>query len=160
MGTPVKDLVKAQDERVVKKIHTVERTQEIGHLSNVKENKVFKDIEGIPEYRIGPLDELQINSHVGDQVSGTTVTVNSRGRISYSFIDDLDVAGLTSSELDHLLTKRLSGFVRHPRIDILVQKFKSKSAMALGELASLRSTNLGKAHQNHQGRAKLHGQSL
>jgi protein involved in polysaccharide export with SLBB domain len=116
MGTPVKDLVKAQDERVVKKIHTVE-------LSNVKENKVFKDIEGIPEYRIGPLDELQINSHVGDQVSGTTVTVNSRGRISYSFID----------------------FVRHPRIDILVQKFKSKSAMALGELASLRSTNLGKA---------------
>lgn len=145
MGTPVKDLVKAQDERVVKRLHTVERTQEIAHLSRVKENKVFKEIGGIPEYRIGPLDELQINSHVGDQVSTRNVTVNSRGRISYSFIDDLEVSGLTPSELDHLLTKRLSGFVRYPRIDILVQKFKSKSAMILGELASLRTTNLGKA---------------
>jgi protein involved in polysaccharide export with SLBB domain len=106
MGTPVKDLVKAQDERVVKKIYTEERTQEIAQLSNVKENKVFKDIGGIAEYRIGPLDELEINSHVGDQVSTTHVTVNSRGKISYSFIDDLEVTGLTPSELDHLLTKR------------------------------------------------------
>lgn len=145
MGTPVKDLIKAQDERVVKKIHTVERTQEIAALSRVKQNKVFMEIEGIPEYRIGPLDELEINSHVGDQVSTTTVTVNGRGKISYSFIDDLEVTGLTPSQLDHLLTKRMSAFVRSPRIDILVRKFNSKSAMAIGELASLRTTNLTKA---------------
>ncbi|MEE9610754.1 MAG: SLBB domain-containing protein [Desulfatiglandales bacterium] len=145
MGTPVKDLVKAEDERVVKKVLTVERNQEIAHLSRVKGNKVFLEIAGIPEYRIGSLDVLEINSHVGDQVNKTTVTVSSRGKISYTFIDDLEVVGLTPSQLDRLLTKKLSGFVRSPRIDILVTKFRSKTAMIMGELASLRLTNLGKA---------------
>ena len=145
MGTPVKDLVKAQDERVVQKIRTKESKQELAELSRVKENKVFMEIEGIPEYRIGPLDVVEIYSHVGDQVNTTTVTVNSRGKISYSFIDNLEVAGLTPSQMDRLLTQRLSGFVRHPRIDVLVTKFKSKSVMVMGEVSSLRLSNLGKS---------------
>jgi polysaccharide export outer membrane protein len=142
-GTPVSDLVVAQDKRVLKKVLTEEKKEEIVGLSQVKENGVFKEIRGIAEYRIGPLDELEIRSHVGDQVNSATVTVNNRGRISYSFMDDLEVAGLTASELDDLLTKKMMGYVRNPRIDVLVKGFHSKSAMVLGEVAALRATNTG-----------------
>ena len=116
-----------------------EEKQEIARLSRVKQNKVFMEIEGIAEYRVGPLDVLEISSHVGDKVSTTTVKVNSRGRISYSFVDDLYVSGLTPSELDALLSRRLSSYIRYPRIDVLVNEFNSKTAMVMGEFASLRS---------------------
>lgn len=155
-GTPVKDLVLAKDQRVTRKIVTKQEREEVARISMVRENKVFTEVSGIPEYRIGPLDILEINSHVGDQMSTATARVDNRGRISYSFIDDLDVVGLTPSQLDDLLSKKLSAYVRNPRIDVLVKEFRSKNAMALGELASLRSGTVG---TSASGRTYLQGKT-
>jgi polysaccharide export outer membrane protein len=138
-GTPVKDLALSEDQRVLARQPGLEDKDLIREMSKVKENRVFAETAGLPEYRIGPLDVLEINSHIGDKVRATTVTVNSRGRISYSFIDDLDTIGLTPSELDRLLTRKLSSYIRNPRIDILVKEFKSKKATVIGEFASLRA---------------------
>lgn len=138
-GTPVKDLALAEDQRVLSRLPSLEDKDLIREMSRVKENKVFAETAGMPEYRIGPLDVLEINSHIGDKVRTTTVTVNSRGRISYSFIDDLDAVGLTPSELDRVLTRKLSSYIRNPRIDVLVKEFKSKKATVIGEFAALRA---------------------
>lgn len=138
-GIPVGNLPGLKAEKVRISAASEEEKQEIERLSRVKQNKVFVEIEGIAEYRIGPLDVLEISSHVGDKVSTTTVKVDSRGRISYSFVDDLSVSGLTPSELDALLSRRLSSYIRYPRVDVLVKEFNSKTAMVMGEFASLRS---------------------
>lgn len=144
-GTPVKDLALSEDQRVLARLPSLEDKDLIREMSRVKENRVFAETAGMPEYRIGPLDVLEINSHIGDKVRTTTVTVNSRGRISYSFIDDLDTVGLTPSELDRLLTRKLSSYIRNPRIDILVKEFKSKKATVIGEFASLRAVQTTQA---------------
>ena len=155
-GTPVKDLIQARDQRVVKKVQTKEMLDEISKMASVRENNVFSSLDGTPEYRIGPLDVLTINSHNGDQVSSTVVTVNNMGNISYSFIDDLRVEGLTPTQLDKLLTRKLSNYIKNPRIDVIVSEFKSKSATALGELAAFRSSYSAKAAS---GRIYLHGKT-
>jgi polysaccharide export outer membrane protein len=139
-GTPVKELVITGDKTVTRNIPTQEDREEIVRMSRAKSNKVFKEISGIPEYRIGPLDVLEITSHVGDKKTTVNVTVNNRGKISHSFIDDLHVVGLTPSQLDDLLTKELSSYLKRPRIDILVKEFNSKSALVMGEFVTLRAT--------------------
>jgi protein involved in polysaccharide export with SLBB domain len=139
-GLPVKELVMAEDQRVVKKASTSENQDAIALMSQSSGNKTFIEISGIPEYLIGPSDILEINSHIGDQITSTTVTVNSRGKISYSFIDDLEVNGLSPSQLDGLITEKMSAFIKNPRIDVLVKEFNSKSVTVLGEVASLRIT--------------------
>ncbi len=139
-GLPVKELVMAEDQRVVKKASTSENQDAIALMSQSRGNKTFIEISGIPEYLIGPSDILEINSHIGDQITSTTVTVNSRGKISYSFIDDLEVNGLSPSQLDGLITEKMSAFIKNPRIDVLVKEFNSKSVTVLGEVASLRIT--------------------
>jgi len=139
-GTPVKELNLAKGERVVAEVSSEGNREAIARLSRVKENEVFREIAGVSEYRIGPLDVLEINSYIGDKMSTMTVTVNSRGAISYSFLDDLEAAGLTPSELDREITEGLSSYIRNPRIDILIKEFNSKSAMVLGEFASLQTT--------------------
>jgi polysaccharide export outer membrane protein len=47
--------------------------------------------------------------------------------------------------LDALLTKRLSSYLRNPRIDIFVKEFKSKAAMVTGYLTSLQAPNYSKS---------------
>lgn len=138
-GTPVKDLALGEDQRVAARLTSLEDKDLVREMSKVMKNNVFAETAGMAEYRIGPLDVLEINSHVGDKVRQTTVTVNSRGKISYSFIDDLNAVGLTPSELDRVLTRKLSSYIRNPRIDILVKEFKSKRATVIGEFASLRA---------------------
>jgi len=137
-GTPVKDLGPITAGVRFKKIPEKAKIEELAMMSKVKGNKVFQEIDGIAEYLVGPLDVLEISSHVGSEVSTTNVSVDNRGRISYSFIDDLDVTGLTPSRLDELLTNKLSSYIKNPRVDVLVKEFKSKRALVMGELASIR----------------------
>jgi polysaccharide export outer membrane protein len=155
-GTPVKEVLAATKGEDLDMVPAEQRRADNALLSGVTRNAAFVETDGMAEYRLGPLDVIEIQSHVGDKISTTTVTINSRGRISYSFMDDLQVASLTPSEMDQLITEKLSGYVRNPRIDILVKEFNSKNAMIVGELSNLRASALGKAGS---GRIYLQGKT-
>ena len=64
--------------------------------------------------------------------------IREDGRISYSFLDDLYVNKLTPTQIDTLITSKLEGFVKNPRIDVLVHKFESKKASLFGEIETQR----------------------
>ena len=155
-GSPVKDLVIAKDQRVTQISASRLNEEAIVSMSESLGNNTFTEISGIPEYLIGPSDILEINSHIGDKVTPETVTVNSRGSISYSFIDDLYVNGMAPSQLDEILTEKMAAYIKNPRIDIHVKEFNSKSVTILGEVASLRRTTAGNAAS---GRIYLEGKT-
>ncbi len=155
-GTPVNEVATLQDRVEVTRLQTEQNLEALARMSQVKENSVFKTVAGIPEYRIGSGDILEISSYNGDKVTATTVTVDSRGRISYSFLDHLKVDGLTSSEVDELLTVKLSAYVRAPRVSVQVKEFNSKSANLIGEFSSLRNVSYGKGGS---GRINLKGKT-
>jgi protein involved in polysaccharide export with SLBB domain len=155
-GTPVNEVATVQDRVDVTKFQTEQDLEALARMSQVKDNLVFETVAGIPEYRIGGGDVLDINSYTGDKVTSGTVTVDSRGRISYSFLDHLKVEGLTSSQLEELLVSKLSAYVRAPRITVLVKEFNSKSASIVGEFSLLRNVSYGKGAS---GRINLRGKT-
>lgn len=136
-GTPVKNL---RPSTSITHEPSVSLTlkEELARMSKVTENAAFTEKRGYPEYKVGPLDVLEITFRAGSGYKTDTVIVRSDGTISYSFVDDLPVEGLTVREVDEELTERMSGFVRKPRIDIVVKEFNSKSALVMGEIGSLR----------------------
>jgi protein involved in polysaccharide export with SLBB domain len=155
-GTPVNQVATLQDRVEVTRLQTEQNLEALARMSRVKENIVFETVAEIPEYRIGSGDILEISSYNGDKVTTTTVTVDSRGRISYSFLDHMKVDGLTSSEVDELLTSKLSAYVRAPRVSVQVKEFTSKSANIIGEFSSLRNVSYGKGGS---GRINLKGKT-
>ena len=157
LGTPVNEIASPADRVEPTRVRTAENLQALAMMSDVKENATFLEIGGVPEYRVGPMDVLEISSLVGEKVSTTTITVDARGRISYSFLDDIQVAGLTSSEIDELLTRKLGGYVRHPRVRVLVKEFNSKNATIAGEFSILRATTYGSRAAS--GRISLKGRT-
>ncbi len=143
LGTPVNQIQLPLEARAEKAVQTEGTREELAKMSVVSANGAFEEIAGIAEYRIGIHDVLDISSFNGDKVKITTVSVDGRGRISYSFIDNLQVNGFTPSQVEQLLIAKLSGYVRNPRINVLVKEFNSRSAMVIGEFSSLRAATYG-----------------
>jgi polysaccharide export outer membrane protein len=143
LGTPVDKIQLPVEARAEKPVQTEATREDLAKMSVVSANGAFEEIAGIAEYRIGRHDVLDISSFNGDKVKTTTVSVDGRGRISYSFIDNLQVNGFTPSQVEQLLIAKLSGYVRNPRINVLVKEFNSKSAMVIGEFSSLRAATYG-----------------
>jgi len=136
-GIPVKELSpEISPEEIAAR--SLAMKEELARMTKVTENAVFTEKRGYPEYKIGPLDVLEITYRAGSDQKTDTVIVRANGMISYSFVDNIRAAGLTVRELDQRLTERLSVFMRNPRVDIVVKEFNSKTALVLGEVGVLR----------------------
>ena len=136
-GTPVKSLPHLASSTWVTPL-SLAMKEEVALMSKVTENSAFTEKRGYPEYKIGPLDVLEITFRAGSTHTTDTVVVRSDGTISFSYVDNLSAADLTARDLDEKLTERLSRFVRNPRVDIVVKEFKSRTALILGEVGALR----------------------
>ena len=136
-GIPVKEFrpTKAAEAADIKQ--KKEMKKDIIMMSRVTENSVFTEKRGVPEYRIGSGDVLIITFwDVNKSVPYSTV-VRPDGKISYSYMDDITVAGHTSHEVDEILTKALKEYIRNPRIDVVVKEYRSKTALLFGQINRL-----------------------
>jgi len=106
-------------------------------LYHVEENAVFKVLDGIADYKVGPGDELSITFWVGGKSDEHKVLVQVDGTVSLPYQEALHVAGMTPKEIDDHVTQLLSKYERHPRVDVMVLKHESKSVTIFGEVQSL-----------------------
>jgi polysaccharide export outer membrane protein len=81
--------------------------------------------------------------------------VRPNGKISFSFVEDVPAKGLTASQLDKLLTKNLSRYVRKPRIDVIIKEFNSKIVTLLGAIAYRSVSGTGPGEYRLSGRTTL-----
>jgi polysaccharide export outer membrane protein len=86
------------------------------------------------EYRIGPEDMLHISVWKNDTIS-RTVPVRPDGKISLPLLNDVQAAGLTPTELQAVLVKRLSDYMPAPEVAVIVTEVRSFKVSVLGEVA-------------------------
>jgi polysaccharide export outer membrane protein len=104
------------------------------HSDSLKE-EVDTFSEKILEYYIALGDVLEISVWQIPELS-KDVIVRPDGKISYPLIGDIEAYGLTLSELDDILTKKLSVYVRKPQVSIAVKNFGGNKIFVLGEVKS------------------------
>ena len=111
-------------------------------IPSYPENVAFSEVTSFNEYVIGPGDVLTITEW---KTTGATVhklPVRPDGKVSFSFFEDIKVAGLTPTQIDNLITSQLEGFVKKPRIDVVVTEYRSKKVSFFGEIARVSGTPL------------------
>ncbi|MFH0838409.1 MAG: polysaccharide biosynthesis/export family protein [Patescibacteria group bacterium] len=111
-----------------------EMKEGITRASQVKENSVFTERRGVPEYIVGPGDILTINLREGSKINTYDALVRPDGKISYSFIDNITVSGHTASEVNEILTEALKRYIREPRLEIVIKGYMSKSVLLFGQI--------------------------
>ena len=118
------------------------------------ENDVFKTENGVVEYKIDSGDTLEITFWEGTTPQKEEIFVRPNGKISFGFVEDLSVNGLTSSQLDDRLTTYLKEYVKKPRIDVVVKEFDSKFVQVVGAIDTRR---IGTGYRNSSNHWSRHG---
>lgn len=93
----------------------------------------FRKPASAADYRVGPEDLLEIEVFQVPDLK-TTARVSATGYIKLSLIDKIEVAGLTVSELESLISKRLLKYVREPVVSIFVREYRSQQISVLGSV--------------------------
>ena len=154
-GIPVKTYRPPAEDTALYQKQQKEMLDDIAGMRKAKENSVFTERKGFPEYIIGPGDVLTLNywmpysaysiipksheSAEGFTLTAFNVTVRPDGKISYSFGDDIQVAGHTPTEVREILLKSVKHYIRHPRLEVNVKEYKSKSALLVGQINNLQT---------------------
>lgn len=78
-----------------------------------------------PAYRVDTGDRISITVYQEPDLSVNAVRVKANGTIAYPLLGDLDVAGLTSQELqDLVLSKLLDGYLKKPSITVSIDSYR------------------------------------
>ena len=106
-------------------------------VPSFEQNKVYKEISGFPDYILGVGDLLTISMLRAGSQESVDIRVPPSGKISFSFLDNIQVVGRTTGEVAEETTKLLESFVKRPRINVVVKEYYSKKAFLLGEIARI-----------------------
>jgi polysaccharide export outer membrane protein len=108
----------------------------------VTENQSFATIDGIPQYKIGPGDLLEVFITKGSAQERLQIPVRANGRVSVSFVE-LPVEGLTAEQAAKEIARALAVYFRTPIVDVLVKEYNSKKVSILGAVAITPRGGLG-----------------
>ena len=108
----------------------------------VTENRTFVTVDGIPQYKIGPGDVLEIFITRGPAQEKVQAPVRANGRISVSFAE-VQVDGLTADQAAGELMRALSIYFRNPQVEVQVKEYNSKKVSVLGAVGGAPRGGLG-----------------
>ncbi len=90
---------------------------------------------GVPDYRIGPLDQIEVSVFQVPDLS-RTVRVNSAGEISLPMIGTVRAGGKTVGELEAAIADKLrESFLQDPQVSVFIQEFASQRVTVEGSVA-------------------------
>lgn len=99
----------------------------------VTENQTFVTIDGVPQYKIGPGDVLEVlltRELAQDRLS---VAVRTNGKVTVASFG-ATVAGLTPEQAASELQRILAPVYKRLTIEVMVKEYRSKSVSVLGEV--------------------------
>ena len=84
------------------------------------------------DFPIGPGDVLDILVPGVKELQDQTVRVDGNGDIALPLLGTIHAAGLSESELDKLLVKKLGDYLYHPQAEIFVKSYSSRQVSVSG----------------------------
>src|SRR6185312_276835 len=85
-----------------------------------------------PEYRIGAGDVLEVDVWKEPEASTQGVVVRADGKITVPLVKEVEVAGLTTGELEKILEQRLAKFIPAAEVTVVVREVNSKKVYMIG----------------------------
>ncbi|MFZ0708067.1 MAG: polysaccharide biosynthesis/export family protein [Candidatus Korobacteraceae bacterium] len=84
-------------------------------------------------YRVGIADELQISVWKEPDLS-QAVVVRPDGMITIPVVDDIYVVGLTTKQVQDILTEKLKPVVSEPQVTVIVRNIRSRKVYLVGQV--------------------------
>jgi protein involved in polysaccharide export with SLBB domain len=86
-----------------------------------------------PEYRLGYGDVIDVRFFYNPQFD-QTLTIRPDGRISLPHLGDALVVGMTTTQLNAIITTKYAEIIRDPDVTVIVRQFGEEVVYVLGEV--------------------------
>lgn len=96
-----------------------------------------------PDFIIGASDVLAISVWKEPEIT-RTVTVRRDGKIGVPLVGEVVASGLTTKQLQAIITQKLAGFLSSPEVTVIVQEAKSQTVTVIGQVLKPGSYDLSK----------------
>ena len=129
---------------------TLASQQEVG-------NKAYTTTHGVPEYRIGPEDELRIRIWTGVEAREYEVVVQADGIIFLPFVGlvSMEAGDRSALELRDQIVERLRESYREPAAEVIVTEKLARLATVMGEIRATVRAETGPGRYPLPGRIRL-----
>jgi polysaccharide biosynthesis/export protein len=84
------------------------------------------------DYKVGAGDVLQISVWKEPDASAPSVIVRPDGKISMPLLKDVEVVGMTPTQIEQLITEKLSKLISEPDVTVVVTGTHSQKIYAVG----------------------------
>ncbi len=88
--------------------------------------------ERVPNYVLGPDDQIIIRAFRLEEISDKPIQIGGDGYINLAFVGRVKAAGLSVSELEQELTKRVKNYVLDPQVTVMVADYRSQPVSVVG----------------------------
>lgn len=129
---------KSKDKKIVDSglNNVIERTPHYSipeYLAKYPENSQM-----VSDYTVGPADVISITVYGEPDLTKGAIRISGKGFISFPLIGRLKVAGLTPTEIENHIVKKLAEkqYLLDAHVDVTVSNFNSKQYFVLGEVGS------------------------
>jgi polysaccharide export outer membrane protein len=95
-----------------------------------------------PGYRIGAGDTLQIDVWKEPEASVQSTVVRPDGKVTLPLIKEVDVLGLTPSELEKVVAAKLAQLIRNADVTVVVKEIHSKKVYIVGAVNKVGTVSL------------------
>jgi len=99
------------------------------------ENSAFVTTAGVPLYRLGPADILEISVTRGATQEKIQAVVRPSGTVTV-ILAEAKVDGLTTDQAAAAIARELSVFFRNPTVDVQVKEYHSKKVTVFGAIGA------------------------
>ena len=97
---------------------------------------LFSQKRDTADYRIGPKDLLDISVFGLDELT-KTVRVSEDGKISLPLVGEVEVEGITKTELEKKLGQLLEEkYLQNPQVTVFISEYQSKRVSVLGAVSN------------------------
>ncbi len=91
-------------------------------------------VQPTASYHVGIDDELMISVWHEPELS-QIVVVRPDGMITLPLLNDIKVAGMTTEEMQSMLTEKMKPLVNEPQVTVIVKAVKSRKVFVVGSVA-------------------------
>lgn len=85
------------------------------------------------EYIMGPGDLIEISVWNHPELT-KTMRIRPDGRVGFPLVGDIQAEGITPSRLTDKIQRRLTKYLKNPKVSVIVMDYKSKNILVIGDV--------------------------
>ncbi len=103
-------------------------------LLNQDVTSALQQVRSSQSYVLQPGDLVDIQVYMEDDMN-RTLRLSGNGTITFPLVGNIKLSGLTLEQAEQRLARRLTSYIKHPQVSMLVKEYGNKTVYVLGQVS-------------------------